>query len=210
MNILTQYGKEIFALFVPIFTLFINKIFKNGAKICYGELHQYSYLINEPLRNAEGEIVKAKQVVHTKSYAFKNEGKEPATNVEIIFNYPPMYVNIWPSRHYTIKSDAEERQVMLFDYLAPHESIRCEVMSINTDLPALLTVRCKEGIARNITLVPQKTSPSGLYSFLSTIAVSGVCNFNLHCCCFPPVVVAENRLETFYPCCLCFGTRQYF
>ncbi len=107
-----------------------------------------------------------------------------------------MYVNIWPSRHYTIKSDAEERQVMLFDYLAPHESIRCEVMSINTDLPALLTVRCKEGIARNITLVPQNFTIRPLF-ILSTIAVSGVCNFNLHCCCFPPVVVAENRLETF-------------
>ena len=173
MNILTQYGKEIFALFVPIFTLFINKIFKNGAKICHGELHQYSYLINEPLRNAEGEIVKAKQVVHTKSYAFKNEGKEPATNVEIIFNYPPMYVNIWPSRHYTIKSDAEERQVMLFDYLAPHESIRCEVMSINTDLPALLTVRCKEGIARNITLVPQKLHHPAFIHFCQLLLFLG-------------------------------------
>ncbi len=75
MNILTQYGKEIFALLFLFLPYLSIRFFKNGAKICYGELHQYSYLINEPLRNAEGEIVKAKQVVHTKSYAFKTKEK---------------------------------------------------------------------------------------------------------------------------------------
>lgn len=62
---------------------------------------------------------------------------------------------------------------MLFDYLAPHESIRCEVMSINTDLPSLLTVRCKEGIARNITLVPQKLLHPALIHFCQLLLFLG-------------------------------------
>lgn len=168
MNLITQYGKEIFAFAVPIFTFILNKFFKNSAKVNYGQLHQFTYLINQPLLDQKGGVLREKQTVHTESYVFRNEGREPATNLEIIFNFPPMYINIWPSRHYSIKDDAEQRQVMVFDYLAPKEVIRCEIMSINKDLPLLLSVRCKEGLARNITLIPQK-----LYSplFLKFIAL---------------------------------------
>jgi hypothetical protein len=99
MNIFTLYGKEIFALAVPIFTLLLNKFLKNNAKVCYGELHQFTFLIQEPLKNNEGDIIKHAQNVYTLSYIIKNEGRESATNVEIIFNYPPMYLNVWPARH---------------------------------------------------------------------------------------------------------------
>jgi hypothetical protein len=159
MNLLTLYGKEIFALTVPVFTLIINKFFKNSAKVCYGVLHQFTYLINEPLRNANNEVICNTQIVHTYSYVFKNEGKEPATNVEIIFNYSPMYLNIWPSRHYTVKEGAEGRYIMVMDYLAPQEFVRCEMMSINKDLPELLSVRCKEGLAKEIKMMPNKVLP---------------------------------------------------
>jgi len=156
MNLLTQYGKEIFAFIVPVFTLILNKYFKNSAKISYGELHQFTYLINEPLLNKDGELVRQTQTVHTQSYVFRNDGKEAATNMEVIFNYPPMYLNVWPSRLFTVKNDLEQRYVMVFDYLAPKETIRCEVLAINTQVPMLLSVRCKEGIAQNIVLAPQR------------------------------------------------------
>lgn len=137
MNILSQYGKEIFAFVVPIFTLILNKYFKNSAKISYGELHQFTYLINQPLMNQEGEVLKQSQTVHTQSYVFKNEGREAATSMEVIFNYPPMYLNVWPSRLFTVKNDSEQRYIMVFDYLAPKEIIRCEVMAINSQVPML-------------------------------------------------------------------------
>lgn len=156
MNIFTLYGKEIFAFVVPVFTFLLNKYFKNGAKISYGELHQFTFLIQEPLKNNDGDIVKHAQNVHTLSYIFNNEGRESATNVEIIFNYPPMYLNVWPARHYELKRDSDGRHIMVFDYLAPNEAIRCEVMSINENLPSLLSVRCKEGLAQQIGLYPQK------------------------------------------------------
>ncbi|WP_230353728.1 hypothetical protein [Lelliottia sp. WAP21] len=173
MNIIAQYGKEIFALVVPLFTLFLNKFFKNNAKVSYGNLHEFSYLINEPLVDGNGEVVLAKQICNTKSYVFSNEGREPATMVEIIFNFPPMYINIWPSRHYEVREDADGRQVWVFDYLSPKESIRCEIMSINSNLPMLLSVRCKESIAQEITLVPQKMYPSLFIRFISFLIFLG-------------------------------------
>jgi len=173
MNIISLYGKEIFSLLVPLFTLFLNKFFKNSAKMCYGELHQFTYLINEPLKTADGEIVMQSQNVYTHSYVFINEGREPATSVEIIFNYPPMYLNIWPSRPYELKDDKENRHIMKFDYLAPKELIRCEVMSINAQLPELLSVRAKEGLAQEIRLYPQKIFNPTLINFFRFLIFLG-------------------------------------
>ncbi|TDN47618.1 hypothetical protein [Scandinavium goeteborgense] len=173
MNILTQYGKEIFSFIVPVFTLILNKYFKNNAKISYSELHQFTYLINEPLLNQEGEVVKPTQTVHTQSYVFRNEGKDAATNMEVIFNYQPMYLNVWPSRLFTVKNDSERRHVMVFDYLAPKETIRCEVLAINSQVPMLLSVRCKEGIARSIMLSPQRVFHPALINSLRFLIFLG-------------------------------------
>lgn len=157
MSFVLQYGKEIFAFFVPVLAFLLNKFFKNNAKICYGGVHQFTYLIPEPLISAEGEQIRPVQTVHTHSYVLKNEGRESGTNVEVTFNFPPMYLNVWPSRHYETKKNEDNRSVMVFDYLAPKEAIRCEIMSINKELPELLSVRCKEGVAKQISLYPQKS-----------------------------------------------------
>lgn len=166
MNILSQYGKEIFAFAVPIFTFMLNKYFKSNAKLEYGVWHSFSYLINEPIRNDDGDVISPTQTVHMHSYVFKNEGRESASAVEVIFNFRPMYINIWPSRHYELKVDDERRHIMVFDYLAPQESFRCEVMSINRDLPELLSVRCKEGLGKLIGISPQKIFKASTINFL--------------------------------------------
>lgn len=177
MNIITQYGKEIFALFVPVFTLILNKFFKNNAKITYGKLHQFSYLLNEPLLGEHNEVINPKQVVHTQSFMFSNVGREPANAVEIVFNFRPMYINIWPSRHYVVKEDAEGRQVLVFDYLSPKEMIRCEIMSINRDLPELLSVRCKESLAKCIIIVPQQSYSPLLINLIRFLIFLGSVSF---------------------------------
>ena len=177
MNIFAQYGKEIFAFIVPVFTLIINKYFKNSAKISYGELHQFTYLLNEPLLDKEGEVLQDTQTVHTQSYIFRNDGKEPATNVELIFNYAPMYLNVWPSRLFTEKNDSSRRYVMVFDYLAPKETIRCEVLAINAQIPVLLSVRCKEGVAQNIVLMPQRVFHPAFINALRFLIFLGSVSF---------------------------------
>lgn len=173
MSILTQYGKEIFSVVVPVFTLLLNKFFKNRAKISFGKLHQYSYLIDKDVTTEGDNQPKQKVVVHTESYVFNNEGREPATSLEIIFNYKPMYLNIWPSRHYTIKIDPDQRYIMMFDYLAPKESITCALMSVDSSLPNLLSVRCKEGLAECITIIPQKRQRPMFINFVGILIFMG-------------------------------------
>jgi hypothetical protein len=173
MNLLSQYGKEIFAIVLPVFTLVLNKFFKNGAKVCYGQLHQFTYLLDVPLLDQQGDVLLPTQTVHTQSYVFRNEGREPATKMEVVFNYPPQYLNIWPARHYEVKNDPDRRQIMIFDYLAPKEVIRCEVMSFNSGLPVILSVRCKEGIAQNITLSHQKVANPATINFVRILIFLG-------------------------------------
>jgi len=177
MNILSTYGKEIFAILVPIFTLIINKFFKNTAKVAYGELHQFSYLLNEPMKDENGSDSTQKKVVNTQSYIFTNEGREPATSLEIIFNYAPMHLNVWPVRPYTVKLNEDGRHIMIFDFLSPKEIIRCEIMSINEPLPVLLSVRCKEGLANRVMLAPQKLLNPFFIKFLSFLVFLGAATF---------------------------------
>ncbi|QOV68205.1 hypothetical protein [Citrobacter sp. BDA59-3] len=173
MNVLATYGKEIFSLLVPVFTLIINKFFKNNAKVVYGELHQFTFLVNEKFIDGNGDEALEKKVVHTQSYIIVNEGREPATNLEIIFNYAPQQLNIWPVRPYTQKLNDDGRYIMVFDFLATNELTRCEIMSINEQLPELLSVRSKEGMAKMVGLIPQKVLNPLFIKFMGLLVFIG-------------------------------------
>jgi len=172
-----MYGKEIFALLVPVFTLLINKYFKSTAKISYGESHQFAYLINEMTKDENGNERAGKTVVYTQSYIFVNEGREPATNLEIIFNLPPMHLNIWPVRPYTTKQNDDGRHILQFDFLSANEHIRCEIMSVNEDIPDLLAVRCKEGLAKEVRFIPHKLLNPSFIKVLSFLVFLGAASF---------------------------------
>lgn len=177
MNILTQYGKEIIAIAVPLITFILNNFFKGTAKVSIGELHQFSFLIEEPLRNSAGEIIKTNQVVNTKSYIVINEGREAAKRLELIFNYKDMHLNVWPVKPYTESYDYNGRYVVTFEYIAPKESFRCEVLSVNTDLPDLLTCRSEQGISKTISLYPQKVFNKYFIRFIQCCIFLGMATF---------------------------------
>ncbi|MEL7697301.1 MULTISPECIES: hypothetical protein [Pantoea] len=177
MNILTQYGKEIISILVPLITFILNNFFKGSAKVSIGELHQFSFLIEEPLKDSAGEIIKAKQVVNTKSYIIMNEGREAAKKLELIFNYKDMHMNVWPVKPYTESYDYNGRYVVTFEYIAPKENFRCEVLSLNTDLPELLTCRSEQGISKRILLYPQKVFNKYLIWFIQSCIFLGMATF---------------------------------
>ena len=82
-----------------------------------------------------------------------NTGRETANKIELVFNWKPHYVNLWPVRHYEQKTDQDNRHILIFDNLSPKEEIGLEIMSINADLPALLVVRSAECTAQNVALM---------------------------------------------------------
>ncbi|HIF5652312.1 TPA: hypothetical protein ACX3DX_004553 [Vibrio parahaemolyticus] len=155
MDFLQQYAKEIFALSVPLLTWFLNFYFKAKAKLHVASPHGFTFLVEEPVKDENGEIVSPRQTVKTMSHIVSNPGQDTATKVELVFNWKPPCINIWPSRHFIEHEQNDGRYVMVFDSLAPREQIACELLSVNNDLPALINVRSDQCTATQIAMFPQ-------------------------------------------------------
>ncbi len=159
MSILETYGKEIVAIMVPIVTWTLNILFKAKAKLVLATPHSFTFLVKEPLLDPQGKQLQPTQTVHTRSLLVRNAGKETATKVELVFNWKPLCVNIWPSRHFDEYTEPDNRYVMIFDSLAPQEYLGCELFSINFELPNLITVRSDQCVAQTINMYPQPAIP---------------------------------------------------
>jgi len=158
INIMTffeTYGKEIVALLVPLFAWVLNTFLRAKAKLEFALPHQFTFLVQEPLIDPTGKQISPTQTVHTNSFIIRNAGRETATKVELVFNWKPMCVNLWPVRHFEEYNEADGRYVMIFDSLAPGEVLSCEVLSVNTNLPSLITARSAQCVAQNINMYPQ-------------------------------------------------------
>lgn len=155
MSFLETYGKEIVALLVPFLTWVLNTFFRANARLFLANPHTFTFLVQTPLLNAQGQQVAPNQTVHTQSLMVWNAGKEMATKVEWVFNWKPLCLNVWPSRHYQEHIEPDNRYVIIFDSLAPNEYVGCELLSINADLPVLVTVRSDQCVAQNVNMYPQ-------------------------------------------------------
>jgi hypothetical protein len=155
MSILETYGKEIVSLLVPLVTWALNIYFKAKAKLFLASPHTFTFLVQQPLLDPQGNQISPTQTVHTRSHIINNSGKETATNVELVFNWMPPCINVWPSRHFDHHTEPDNRYVMIFPSLAPNEFLGCELLSINFNLPDLITVRSDQCVAQTITMFPQ-------------------------------------------------------
>ena len=153
MEFISTYGKEIVSLLIPFITWFLNVGIKAKAKLIWASPHSFTFLVQEPIRDSDGKVIQPTQKVCTASIKVINSGRETANKVELVFNWKPHYVNLWPVRHYEQKTDIDNRHIMIFENLSPKEGIGLEIMSINADLPALLLVRSAECTGQNISLM---------------------------------------------------------
>ena len=153
MEFISTYGKEIVSLLIPFITWFLNVGVKAKAKLIWASPHSFTFLVQEPIRDPDGKVIQPTQKVCTASIKVINSGRETANKVELVFNWKPHYVNLWPVRHYEQKTDIDNRHIMIFDNLSAKEEIGLEIMSINADLPALLLVRSAECTAQNVPLM---------------------------------------------------------
>lgn len=157
MEFVQTYGKELVSVLVPFITWYLNVGVKAKAKLIWASPHSFTFLIQEPLLDRAGAVLQPSQKACTASVRVVNVGRETATKVELVFNWRPHYLNIWPVRHYEQKTDQDGRHILIFDNLAPKEEIGLEIMSINADLPAMIAARSAECTAKNISMawVPQ-------------------------------------------------------
>ncbi|SDX47456.1 hypothetical protein SAMN05518669_10515 [Variovorax sp. YR634] len=107
--------------------------------------------------------------VFTASVRLMNLGREPAKKVEVVFNWKPDLLNMWPIRAFEESIDNSRRYIIKFDSFAPKEELRIEVMNVNKPLPALLTVRCDQCVGQRMDIRWVRALPPaviGLMQFL--------------------------------------------
>lgn len=155
MELLKAYGKEIVALLVPFVTWALNYFFRAKAKIHFSTPHQFVFLVQEPLRDSEGNEIQPSQTVYTRSLLVRNAGKLPVTGIEVVFNWKPMCMNIWPPRHCDELIESDGRCTVKFESLAPGEYFGLELLSVNNQLPEVVTMRSDQCVAENIVMYPQ-------------------------------------------------------
>lgn len=177
MSFLGTYGKEIVALLVPIITLMLNSFFKAKAKLQVALPHQFTFIVQQPLLNEEGQQISPTQTVKTNSFIIRNAGRESATKLELVFNWKPMCLNLWPVRHYEEFPQPDGRYVLIFDSLAPGEILGIELLSVNGSLPDLTTVRSAQCVAENINMYPQPIVSTATRRIAATLIVLGIAAF---------------------------------
>jgi hypothetical protein len=154
MDFVQTYGKELVALLVPFISWALTRFFRARARLVQASPHNFTFMLEEPLKDGDGNILAPKQFVHTSSLLVRNAGRDTATNVELVFNWKPPFINVWPARHRTDFEEPDGRYVLKFDSLAPNEVLGCELLSINQDLPILVTARSDQCVAQNVEMMP--------------------------------------------------------
>ena len=174
MEILQTYGKEIVSLIVPLITWALNTFFKSKAKLQIAMPHTFTFLVQQPLYDKKGKVLLETQTISTRSFKLLNAGKESASKIELVFNWKPLCVNVSPPRHFTEITESDAKYVMIFDSLAPSEYFDCEVFSINSELPNLVTVRSDQCVAQYIEMTPQPVVASWQRRLAALLMLSGL------------------------------------
>lgn len=162
---------------MPLLTWLLNSRFRPKARLLFANPHAFKFFFPEPLFGADGQILKPSQSMHTRSLIVRNDGKLTATKIEIVFNWKPQLMNLWPVRHYTDNTQADGRYSMHFESLAPGEHVTIEVVAINADVPDIITLRCDQCAATMIETYPQQVLPNWqrrLAVFLMLAGMAGV------------------------------------
>lgn len=174
MSFFQMYAKELVSLTVPLVTWILARFFRAKARLILATPHAFTFLVQEPLRDHDGNVVNPTQTVKTVSYLLKNTGSEPAKSVELVFNWKPRCINIWPSRHTTEYIEADNRYVVMFDSLAPDEFVGFELLAINADTPNLIAARSEQCVAEPVEMYPQPIIKPWLARLLGLLVLIGI------------------------------------
>lgn len=159
LELFSKHAVTIFSAATPFIIWAMNAFLQPRARLFQQSRHQFVYLIQEPLLDPEGKIISPTQTVHTTSVSIFNAGRSTATKVEVVFNWKPQFINIWPSRHFEEKLSPDGRYHMFFDALPSKDTVGFEILSINRDLPPIVTVRSEQCVAKTMELQPQPVAP---------------------------------------------------
>jgi hypothetical protein len=100
IEFLSLHAAKIFSAASPFILWALNQLIQPKARLLLQTRHRFTYLIQQPHIAEDGTVISPTQTVSTQSVSIFNAGRSPATKLEIVFNWKPQHINIWPSRHF--------------------------------------------------------------------------------------------------------------
>ncbi|HVY07587.1 MAG TPA: hypothetical protein VHB46_16550 [Burkholderiales bacterium] len=156
---LQVYGKELVSLLVPVITAIIRVAFRPAVKLNSSVAHKFTFLIQEPRFDQAGVKLAETQSMVVQSTFTRNTGKAVAEDLEIVFNWKPFAVNVWPVRQFTETTLEDRRYILTFPTLAPRETVGVEALVINSEMPQVTLIRCRQGETNWIRTQPWPIVP---------------------------------------------------
>lgn len=166
--------KVVIAFAAPFLTWALNHFLSPAAKLRHSIRHAFHYIINTPLLNEKGEVVRETQDVQVASISVVNSGRASAKNVEIVFNWKPEYFNVWPIRLFSEKVHPDGRFSVHLDSLAPKEVFGLELLSVNRNLPEVVNVRSEQVESIEKKMIPQVVVSKQIAGLIVIIMLFGV------------------------------------
>jgi hypothetical protein len=111
--------------------------------------------------------------IYTGSIVVVNAGREPATEIEVTFNWRPDNYNIWPVRPHDTHLSPDNRFTLKFANLAPREQFQVELIS-PAQLPNVMSVRCRECVGKQVTMRAMRVYPTWVIGLFWAIAFLGI------------------------------------
>jgi hypothetical protein len=138
----------------------VGYFLKPRVKIIWGQKTNFSHILRP---KKEGDTAVRVSTAH---YIIQNAGRAPAKDVEIVLNYAPDEVSVWPQRLYELKLNNEQRQILKLEFLAPKEYVEILLLNIRNDLPDVLSVKSPDCVGKAVNIGYHHIYPKWVYSLM--------------------------------------------
>lgn len=173
MNWLAAHQAQLWSLGTVMFGAVVARLMRLKPRLRYSVGHSWNMIVDEPLRDVEGNEVAAKQLVRTASITVSNTGLQAAKAVEVAFNWRPPIFNVWPGRSFEELPSSQGRYSLRFGSLAPAEQVNIEIMALNQELPHITAVRSEDCIGKLVMMTPQRVWPTWVTGLTLVLLIIG-------------------------------------
>lgn len=164
-DLITRIGTPIITLVVGAV---ISRVFERRPKL----IVYYGHVSSFRVKPAEGPD----SFVHAHSVVIRNSGHQAATNVRVSHIVLPEHIDISPSVPYTIEVLPSGNKDLVIPQIVPAQSVTISYLYFPplTWNATTSAVRCDEGMARVIRVLPARQFPTWVVYSLGGLILFGV------------------------------------
>ncbi|MCU1006581.1 hypothetical protein JAK59_16180 [Stenotrophomonas maltophilia] len=191
---LLDHSKEIASLLAPVLTATFGWLSKGRARLLCAQRHGFTFYI-PPEADSSGQQRDA-ITVHTISYFIRNDGKIPLNGVEVVWQWKPDGMHLWPPRPFSQEQTHDGRHVVGIKSLAPGEDFLVEVIGFGSALPQMQSCRSEQAVARHVELNFYEKLPAWRYRMVRILTLAGIAGIAYAVLLLLQIILVGSKLVT--------------